>query len=64
MLNEEQVSREDRELLRQIAARDAQAMAAFYDRYCRLAFTLVLRIVKNREDAEDVLVDVFWQVWQ
>src|SRR5262249_29764943 len=43
---------------------DAQALSAFYDRYNRLAFSLVYRIVGNREDAEDVLVDVFWQVWQ
>jgi RNA polymerase sigma-70 factor (ECF subfamily) len=37
---------------------------AFYERYNRLAFSLILRIVGTREDAEDVLVDVFWQVWQ
>jgi RNA polymerase sigma-70 factor (ECF subfamily) len=40
------------------------ALDAFYSRYKRLAFSLVFRILGSREDAEDVLVDVFWQVWQ
>lgn len=47
-----------------MASRDARALEAFYDRYNRMAFTLVCRIVKVREDAEDVLMDVFWQAWQ
>jgi RNA polymerase sigma-70 factor, ECF subfamily len=47
-----------------MASRDPRALEAFYDRYNRAAFTLVLRIVKVREDAEDVLTDVFWQAWQ
>src|SRR5262249_41979612 len=37
---------------------------AFYARYNRLAFSLIFRILGSREDAEDVVVDVFWQVWQ
>ena len=64
MADEKQIEQEDRELIRRIAAKDAGALDAFYTRYNRLAFTLVLRIVSNRDDAEDVLVDVFWQVWQ
>ena len=55
---------EDLTLIQRIAAKDASALDAFYERYNRLAFTLVLRIVGSREDAEDVIVDVFWQVWQ
>ena len=55
---------DDRELIRRITSKDADALDSFYSRYNRLAFTLVLGIVGNREDAEDVLVDVFWQVWQ
>src|SRR5262245_23896259 len=64
MADEKQIEGEDRELIRRIAEKDARALDAFYTRYNRLAFTLVLRIVSNRDDAEDVLVDVFWQVWQ
>ena len=47
-----------------MASKDATALDAFYERYNRIAFGLVLRIVGNRADAEDVLVDVFWQIWQ
>jgi len=58
------VEQEDRDLIQRIALKDSAALDAFYTRYNRLAFGLVLRIVGNREDAEDVLTDVFWQVWQ
>src|SRR2546421_6166033 len=55
---------EDRDLIRRMASKDATALDEFYERYNRLAFSLVLRIVGNRPNAEDVLLDVFWQVWQ
>ena len=55
---------EDLELIGQMAEKKAAALDAFYERYKRTAFALVYRIVGNREDAEDVLVDVFWQAWQ
>ena len=54
---------DDQELIRRMASKDSDALDAFYERYKRLAFSLVFRIVGNREDAEDVLVDVFWQAW-
>src|SRR5262245_52415721 len=55
---------EDLDLIRQMAEKKAAALDAFYARYKRTAFALVYRIVGNWEDAEDVLVDVFWQAWQ
>ncbi len=64
MSEHERVQQEDRELIQRIASKDANALDAFYTRYNGVAFSLVLRIVGNREDAEDVLTDVFWQVWQ
>src|SRR5438552_13027032 len=64
MSDEERAVKEDRELIQRMASRDAQALDAFYTRYNRVAFSLILRVVGNREDAEDVLTDVFWQVWQ
>lgn len=63
-MSDERVDRENIELIRKMALKDAQALDAFYDRYNRLVFGLVLRILRTREDAEDVVVDVFWQVWQ
>jgi RNA polymerase sigma-70 factor (ECF subfamily) len=64
MSHDNRTEREDFELIQRMASKDAAALDAFYERYNRLAFSLVLRILGNRSDAEDVLVDVFWQVWQ
>lgn len=64
MGDERVIEQEDRDLIRRMAARDADALDSFYSRHNRLAFTLIFRIVGSRDDAEDVLVDVFWQVWQ
>src|SRR5262245_22957167 len=64
MADDKRIEQEDRDLIRRMASKDAAALDSFYTRYNRLAFTLVLRVVGNREDAEDVLLDVFWQVWQ
>ena len=47
-----------------IADGNAGALACLYDRYHRIVFTTVLRIVKDRAEAEDVLVEIFQEVWQ
>ena len=52
------------ELIRRMAAGDRQALAPFYDRYAPLAYPLVLRIVRARADAADVMQEVFWEAWQ
>jgi RNA polymerase sigma-70 factor, ECF subfamily len=64
MAEDDLAEQQEREWIRRMASKDANALDAFYSRYNRLAFSLVFRIVGNREDAEDVLTDVFWQVWQ
>ena len=51
-------------LLKAIAARDEAALAQLYDRYDRILFGLLMRILNNREEAEDVLQEVFLQVWR
>jgi len=56
--------KDDGELIQRMASKDANALDAFYSRYNRLAFSLIFKILGNRADAEDVLSDVFWQVWQ
>lgn len=54
----------DVELLNAIAARDEVALAQLYDRYRVILFGLLMRILNNREEAEDVLQEVFLQVWR
>ena len=51
-------------LLTAIAARDEVALALLYDRYRAILFGLLMRILNNREEAEDVLQEVFLQVWR
>ncbi len=46
-----------------VAARDPKSLQVFYDRYSPLVFTVCLRIVKDRSEAEDLLVDIFWELW-
>lgn len=53
----------DTALLNRVVARDANALAELYDKYGRLLFGLILRILKNRDEAEDVLQEVFVQAW-
>ena len=51
-------------LLKAIAAHDELALAQLYDRYRVIVFGLLMRILNNREEAEDVLQEVFLQVWR
>ncbi|HUK35900.1 MAG TPA: sigma-70 family RNA polymerase sigma factor [Vicinamibacterales bacterium] len=53
----------DISLLDRVAARDSRALAELYDRHSGLLFGLILRIVRERGEAEDVLQEVFVQVW-
>ncbi len=64
-LREAQIARhvEDANLLRQIAQRDQQAFSRLYDRYSSLIYTLVLRMVKSTAEAEDLLQEIFVQIW-
>jgi len=64
MSPDERSDLENLELIRRIALKDTAALDALYERYHRLVFSLVLRVIRVREDAEDVVVDVFWQIWQ
>jgi len=50
-------------LFERIQARDQAALADLYDRHARLLFSVALRILRDRGEAEDVLQDVFVRVW-
>lgn len=55
---------EDWRLIQSIAAGSADALAALYDRYAAIVFGLARRITTRSEDAEEVVQDVFAQVWR
>lgn len=54
----------DLELLERIKQDDSSALDALYARYSSPVYSLVWKILQNPEEAEDVALDVFWQVWQ
>lgn len=54
----------DRELVARMSAGDDAALAQFYDRWSRPVFALVLHLVRDGDDAEDVVEEAFWQAWR
>jgi RNA polymerase sigma-70 factor (ECF subfamily) len=51
-------------LLRRLIGGDSGALAEFYDLYSGLVNGLALRILRNAAEAEDVVQEVFVQVWR
>jgi RNA polymerase sigma-70 factor, ECF subfamily len=64
VLRLEQSNENDVELLKAIAAKDDDALGRLYDLYRLILFGVLMRILNNREEAEDVLQEVFLQVWR
>ena len=60
----EQAQSNDVDLLKAIARQDETALAQLYDRYRVILFGFLVRILNSREEAEDVLQEVFLQVWR
>ncbi|MCA9291867.1 MAG: sigma-70 family RNA polymerase sigma factor [Phycisphaerales bacterium] len=54
----------DESLMARVASRDLEAFGALHDRYAPRLFGLLLKLLSDRVDAEDILQDVFWQVWR
>jgi RNA polymerase sigma-70 factor (ECF subfamily) len=52
------------ELLARVARGDTDAFGALYDLHAGVLFSLALRILRNRATAEEVLQDVFCQIWE
>ena len=54
----------DAALVRRLLQRDVSAFEELYDRHSRLVFALVQRILQQASTSEEVVQDVFLQLWR
>jgi len=54
----------DWSLLTRIVQKDEEALSALYDRYNALVFSTAKRILQRTGEAEEILQDVFYQIWE
>jgi len=55
---------DDMRLVARVRAGDQQALAELYDRYSSVVYGVALRILQDTGAAEDVLQDIFLQLWR
>jgi RNA polymerase sigma-70 factor (ECF subfamily) len=61
---QQQHSVDEAHLLERITAKDQAALSILYDRYARVIYTLAYRVLGSVEESEEVVLDVFNQVWR
>jgi len=55
---------EDVALIRRMCDADETALGALYDRWMRSLYSLVFHLLKDADEAEDVVEETFWQAWR
>jgi RNA polymerase sigma-70 factor (ECF subfamily) len=55
---------EDTELLARVQRGDERAMAVLYDRYSKMVYSVSLRVLRDTAAAEDVMQEIFMQIWR
>ncbi len=58
------VTKSNSELILLIQKDDPVAFYNLYERYCRRLFGFVLRYIKQKEDAEEIVQEVFVKIWE
>lgn len=54
----------EHDILRRMAAGDQEAMMQFYDQYFGVVAGFCRKLISDREAADEVIQDTFWQVWR
>jgi RNA polymerase sigma-70 factor (ECF subfamily) len=54
---------DDTQLVVRLQRRDPRALAELYDRYGRVVYSLILRVVRDTGIAEDLVQETFLRVW-
>ena len=55
---------DDASLLALVQRGDEAAMAALFDRYSKVVYSVALRVLRDPASAEDVLQEIFMQIWR
>jgi RNA polymerase sigma-70 factor, ECF subfamily len=55
---------DDMGLLTRLQTGDQEAMASLFDRYGTIVYSVALRVLKDKGEAEDVMQEIFVQVWK
>ena len=55
---------DDAALIRRMCEADETALGALYDRWVRALYSLVVHLLKDPDEAEDVVEETFWQAWK
>lgn len=63
IVNQAGRNEDDLRLLLRVKKRDQAAFSELYDRYSPLVYSMVLRIVKATDEAEDLTQEIFLQIW-
>ena len=53
----------DLDLMQGIQAGDADALSQLYDRYNGILKALILRVIHNEAEADDLLQEIFMEIW-
>jgi RNA polymerase sigma-70 factor (ECF subfamily) len=57
-------SEDDAGLLGLVQRGDEHAMSALFDRYSKVVYSVALRVLRDPASAEDVLQEIFMQIWR
>jgi len=57
-------SHDDAGVIRRIADGDESALAQLYDRWVESVYSMASHLLRDTDEAEDVVEETFWQVWQ
>ena len=55
--------KDDGDIVKRLKARDPRVMSTLYERYGRMTYSLIFRVVRDASAAEDLVQETFLRVW-
>src|ERR1019366_8057353 len=63
-VHRDEAGKADELLLNRVKCNDQQAMSDLFDRYGSMVYSVALRVLNDTGQAEDVMQEIFFQVWR